>query len=227
MWKSKIAGQDGLTRRALPAGEFFHILSLSAFLLLIVNDWYLKPSTWAPPLLTGKLSDFAGLLFFPLLLTALFDCFLLLLARLGTAVDFTLRRYKLLIAIGATGAAFSAIKLNPLANAAAIRLAEEMGLAAQVVADPSDLIALPVLWLTWRIGLAEIARVPLGRMELIQKRHERSGVVAGDSLHDIVPAGADPELAKDLVEALHCYLAVPESSQAHEVETALAKLRDP
>lgn len=226
MWISKIAGVDGPNRRALPAGEFFHPLSLLALALLIVNDWYLKPSLWAPTLLTGKLSDFSGLLFFPLLLTALLDCLLLLPARLGLPVDFTLRRGKLVASIVATGLLFSTIKLSAQANEAAIAVAHEMGLSARIVLDPSDLIALATLWLSWRIGLAEISRVPLGRIELIQLRYRRAHVVASHSLHDIVPAGADPSLAHDLIEALDQYLNDPTTENTRAVEGCLAKLRD-
>lgn len=227
MWKSKFVGNDGPLQRALPAGEFFHPLSVLALGLLIVNDWYLKPSSWAPPLLTGKLSDFAGLLFFPLLLTSLLDCFLLGASRLGAGLDFTLRRGKLLVAISATGLVFAAIKLSTVANQLALEAAAFFGLPARVVQDPSDLVALTALLLSWRIGRAEIARVPLGRMELIRLRHQRDHVVAGDSLHDIVPSGADASDAATLVERMDRYLGEPSQANAAEVEAALAKLRDP
>jgi hypothetical protein len=227
MWKSKLAGRDGPTRRALPAGEFFHPLSILALVLLIVNDWVLKPSSWAPSLLTGKLSDFAGLLFFPLLLTALLDCLLYGAARLGAPVDFTLRRAKLAAAIAATAFVFSALKLSVTANQAALDIAQRLGLAARVALDPSDLLALSVLWLPWRIGMAEIARVPLGRMELIQMRHQRSDVVASHSLHDIVPAGADRGDAQALIDSMDRYLDKPAPQTCAEVEASLAKLRDP
>lgn len=223
---SKIIGQDGPNRRALPSGEFFHPLSLFALSLLILNDWVLKPASWAPPLVTGKLSDFAGLLFFPLLLTALGDCLLLVAARLGAPVDFTLSRGKLLVSILATGAVFSLLKLSALANQVAVDLAHGLGLPARIVLDPTDLVALVVLWVSWRIGLAEIARVPLGRIELIQQRYRRSGVVASQSLHDIIPAGADAALVHDLIESLDCYLADPSELHAGQVESCLAALRD-
>jgi hypothetical protein len=226
MWISKITGQDGLHRRALPSGEFFHPACLLALVVLILNDWVLKPSSWAPPLLTGKLSDFAGLLFFPLLLTALGDCLLLLASRLGAPVDFTLSRGKVLASIVATGAVFSLVKLSALANQVAVDLAHSVGLPARIVRDPSDLIALVVLWLSWRIGLAEIARVPLGRIELIEKRYRRSGVVASQSLHDIERAGGDAGLVRDLIEALDAYLPDPSEAKAQRVETCLHALRD-
>jgi len=47
-----------------------HPLSLASVALLVANDHLLKRAY--PSVLTGKLSDFAGLFFFPFLLTALF-----------------------------------------------------------------------------------------------------------------------------------------------------------
>ena len=227
MWKTKFVGSDGPLQRALPAGEFFHPLSLLALALLVLNDWYLKPSSWAPALLTGKLSDFAGLLFFPLLLTSLLNCLRLGASRLGADVDFTLRRGKLLFAISLTALGFSAIKLSSFANRAAVDMSEVFGLPAHFVRDPTDLVALASLYLSWRIGLSEIARVPLGRMELIRVRHERRGVVAGDSLHDIILAGANRHNTNSLIQSLDRYLEEPTPKHADEVDAGLAKLRDP
>ncbi len=226
MWITKLAGHDGPNRRSLPIGEFFHPLSILALVLLVVNDWYLKPSSWASELITGKLSDFAGLLFFPLLVTALVDCLLLVLFRMGTDVDFSLRRAKIAAAIAITAVLFIAIKLSGPANQAFVDLLSWVGFSARVVRDPSDLVALTVLWIPWRIGLSEIARVPLGRIELIVGRHARAGVVAGHSLHDIVPAGADPAGARDLVAALDTYLENCTAQSASDVDAKLLKLRD-
>ena len=226
MWKSYLAGRDGPNRPALPVGEFFHPLSLLALSLLIVNDWILKPSPWAPSALTGKLSDVAGLVFFPLLLTALVDCALLGLARLGLDLDFSLRRGKLLLSIASTALCFTAVKLSSSVRELALDLLQGLGLSARIVADPSDLVALLALWLSWRIGMTEIARVPLGRIEFVKRRYQRDGVVAGPSLHDIVPAGADPALARELIEALDAYLSKPSAETASSVETHLAALRD-
>ena len=48
-----------------------HPLALISLVVLVLNDHLLKPLT--PGWLTGKLSDVAGLLFFPFLLLALVD----------------------------------------------------------------------------------------------------------------------------------------------------------
>lgn len=54
-----------------PGGALVHPVPLVAIAVLVVNDHVLKGR--APGLVTGKLSDFAGLVFFPLLLEALVE----------------------------------------------------------------------------------------------------------------------------------------------------------
>src|SRR5690242_20127817 len=53
------------------AGALLHPLPLAAVAVLAINDHLLKGAGVLPGWLTGKLSDIAGLFFFPLLLTAL------------------------------------------------------------------------------------------------------------------------------------------------------------
>ena len=60
-------GPDRIDRLALTA--LGHPLSLGAVALLLLNDHVLKQAF--PSILTGKLSDFAGLFFFPFLLAVL------------------------------------------------------------------------------------------------------------------------------------------------------------
>jgi hypothetical protein len=80
-----------------------------------------------PAWLTGKLSDFAGLFFFPLVVAAVL--------RAKTAAART-------IVVAATGALFAAIKLSPRACAWIAPI-------AGVTPDATDLIALPMLALAW------------------------------------------------------------------------------
>ena len=54
-----LGGVDGPGKRALPAGELFHPVTLAALALLVVNDRVLKGAL--PGAVTGKLSDVAGL----------------------------------------------------------------------------------------------------------------------------------------------------------------------
>jgi hypothetical protein len=110
---------------------------------------------------TGKVSDFAGLLFFPLFLQAAVE-----------VVSSLLRRWRapdervLLVAVALTGVVFASIKTFPIANEVA---ASGLGLAqflvgrlttpaavphaVSIALDPRDLIALPMLALAYAVGL--------------------------------------------------------------------------
>jgi len=104
-----------------------HPLPLAAILVTAVNDHLLKGSGLLPGWLTGKLSDFAGLFFFPLLVAAVL--------RAKTAAART-------IVVVATGALFAAFKLSPRACA-------WIAPVAAVTPDATDLIALPMLAVAW------------------------------------------------------------------------------
>ncbi len=121
-----------------------HPVTLFSIGLLLANDHWLKasfPSWWA-----GKLSDFAGLFFFPFLLAPLLG---LPLDR-KTVSPIAVGR----LAFGLTGIWFALLKTLPLVNAATCGLlAALLGHPVQLVLDPTDLIALPVLvpaWLLWK-----------------------------------------------------------------------------
>ena len=135
-----------------------------AIAILLVNDHWAKAAY--PGWITGKLSDVAGLAFFPLLLVALAELAGAPATRRGLAVSCL-----------ATAAVFAAAKLWPPANDA-VRLAFGLaqwpvrGLAAltraqpvpapaavQMRLDPSDLLALPAVLLSVWWG----RRLPPGR----------------------------------------------------------------
>lgn len=137
-----------------------HPATLAAVAVLLINDHVLKrlaPSVW-----TGKLSDFAGLFFFPFLLSAAVVLLLrpggldrrvrLSSSRLGTAC------------FAATAIGFAAVKTIPAANAAAVSAIESiLGLPVSLILDPTDLIALLALIPAWRLwhsleGRPHIAR---------------------------------------------------------------------
>jgi hypothetical protein len=108
---------------ATRGGHLCHPVPLLAVLLLAVNDHLLKGSGVLPGTVTGKLSDFAGLFFFPLLLAAV-------------GWDGTL-------ATGAVAAVFTALKTWPSFNHAVSPLFGEN------VLDPTDLWALLALVPSW------------------------------------------------------------------------------
>ncbi len=110
-------------------------MALGAVFLLLLNDHVLKASTILPQWLTGKLSDFAGLFFFPLLLVALVRALALVAMR-------PLPRWSGPWGWGAvlaTGSVFTACKLWPAFNQAFTPWWGAM------VLDPTDLWALPML----------------------------------------------------------------------------------
>lgn len=120
-----------------------HPTSLACIALLILNDHWLKQLV--PSALTGKLSDFAGLYFFPYLLSVPLSLI-------------SLKREKNSRAIGAipflaTGLVFALIKTSTWANIAVEEVIQRVtGLPSAILIDPSDLFALLVLapsWLLW------------------------------------------------------------------------------
>ncbi len=121
------------------ARELCHPLPLAAVLVLALNDHVWKGAGLLPGWLTGKLSDVAGLFFFPALLTAL-------VRGLARLLGLALPRAGGALGLGAvlvTGAGFAAAKLWP-----ALNLALERSWGPMVM-DPTDLCALPVLGLAW------------------------------------------------------------------------------
>ena len=111
--------------------DLVHPWPLLAVLLLVVNDHLLKGSGWLPGWATGKLSDFAGLFFFPILLTLSVERWLE--NREGA------RSVVASWAAAITGVVFTVLKTVP---GAAALLSRVMG---PIVADTSDLLALVML----------------------------------------------------------------------------------
>lgn len=128
---------SSLASRGSWASDLAHPLPLAAVGLLALNDHALKGAGILPGAVTGKLSDVAGLFFFPLLLAA---C-----ARKASILirgrDIADRRSLAAATAIATGAGFAAVKLVPAVNALA---AATWGV---MVMDPTDLLALPMIGL--------------------------------------------------------------------------------
>ena len=112
--------------------------------LLLVNDHILK--VFCPSWLTGKLSDFAGLFFFPFIVAA--------------GLSFLLSKYEVpslrvgQIAFGFVGIWFILLKTFPLVNFLTTGLASLLiGYPTRFVMDPTDLVALFAMfpaWIIWR-----------------------------------------------------------------------------
>jgi hypothetical protein len=155
--------------RPRPGDGLLHPAVLGAVLLLVVNDHWAKARF--PGFATGKLSDLAGMVFFPLLLVALAE---VVQGLRGRFLRPSLRA--LVIAVGATGLVFALVKTTSCA-ADAYRLAWAAlqwpahallavanGAAVpglrpvRVAEDATDLVALPALVVAWLIGARRALR---------------------------------------------------------------------
>ncbi|WP_214319352.1 hypothetical protein [Nonomuraea sediminis] len=108
-----------------------HPATLVAVIVLLLNDHLLKQA-W-PGFVTGKLSDVAGLVVAPALLALLF-------ARRAD-----------LVALLVTGVLFTLVKTTQTGAEVASHLWTLVAGPSRVLADPTDLLALPVLGLSWWI----------------------------------------------------------------------------
>ncbi|WP_410596814.1 hypothetical protein [Amycolatopsis sp. lyj-23] len=109
-----------------------HPLTAGGTALLLLNDHVFKPA-W-PGLVTGKLSDVAGLVVAPPLLGLLLGLFLA--ARVAAVA-----------AVLVTGAGFAVVKLGAAGAVSAVW--SVVNGPSVVLADPTDLVALPALGLSW------------------------------------------------------------------------------
>ncbi len=157
-------------RRAL-----IHPLWLGALALLAVNDHLLKGSGHLPGWLTGKLSDFAGLVVAPALLAVL----LRLSSRRG-----------LFAAHLATGLVFAAIKIFPAAARAFEALAALTPFPWTITVDPTDLLALPALAVAWRVLVPVMAR-PLPERPVVYRVAAIGGSLACAATSESPPPCSD------------------------------------
>lgn len=119
-----------------------HPVTLLSIAILLLNDHVLKvvsPSWW-----TGKLSDFAGLYFFPFIVAAGLS---LLLSK------FNLSRERLgQIAFGFVAIWFTLLKTIPFVNSLTAQFTSLfIGAPTRLVMDWSDLMALVSMWPAWNL----------------------------------------------------------------------------
>jgi hypothetical protein len=122
----------GWTARA----ALVHPVWWASALMLLLNDHYLKGGGVLAAWVTGKLSDFVGLLMAPVVVAAVVAP----RSRLGF-------RFAHL----AVGALFALLKLSPACAAAWCTLGGVLGMTWRVVSDPTDLLALPMLVVSWQL----------------------------------------------------------------------------
>lgn len=132
--------------------SFTRPLPLGAVIVLLVNDHWLKGAGFLPAWLTGKLSDVAGLFFFPVLLATLARYAFGERTDRKERTERTGRYFLEETSVVVTGVVFAVLKLWPAASDWATR---SWGV---VVCDPTDLVALPSLVLAYLY----MRRAPLG-----------------------------------------------------------------
>ncbi len=136
----------GRRRAAATLPAALHALAHPATLLgvglLLLNDHLLKALT--PSLLTGKLSDFAGLFVFPFFLIAL-------LALPGDMLGIPSRRVAA-FSFGFSALWFAALKTVPAVHALSVAALERLlGYRPMLLLDPTDLAALLSLYPAWKV----------------------------------------------------------------------------
>ncbi len=145
--------EDKPRRELAPARALLTPTWIAALALLVANDHWLKGSGLVPGVLTGKLSDFAGMIVAPVLLASL----------LGVR-----SRRALALCHVAVGVVFAGIQLSPAFAAQWSALMGLVGHPWAITCDPTDLIALPFLLVSWALLVPAMdpsrpALVPLQR----------------------------------------------------------------
>ncbi len=131
---------------------------LLAVLGLLVNDWYGKAHFGGA--VTGKVSDVAGLVFAPCILSAAIG-----LAWRGLGRDGRVTRRRAALCTAATGAGFAAVKLSATAAAGLAAGLSRLGRPAVIALDPTDLFCLPALAVAAWVFRDELRRVARARAD--------------------------------------------------------------
>lgn len=141
-----------------------HPIAVLSVAVLLLNDHWLKARF--PGFVTGKLSDLAGMVFFPLLLLTLFDAVSRMIRNRSG-----LHHRALLLCVAMTGLVFVAVKTTDVgaesfrhlwaimqwpARAIAAHRIVPIG-RVRLVQDTTDLIALPLLVVAYGVGRRAIS----------------------------------------------------------------------
>ena len=145
-----LRGED---REALPIGEALHPIALLAVIVLLVNDWVLKPH-FRGSFVTGKLSDIAGMVFAPVVLSAAIGLVLKLARR-----DPTLTRRRLVLCCAATAVGFVLVKLVPSIGIIVAHAISIFGRRAGFYPDWTDVLCTPFVLVAYWMGRDEMRRL--------------------------------------------------------------------
>lgn len=156
-----------MTRRTGPGETLLSPWALGAVAVFVLNDHVLKGSGLLPSVVTGKLSDAAGLVFFPLFLEGLWEA---VAASVGCRVRPS--RTRLLTCVVMTGLVFAGVQIIPAVDwawrwslgtlqypfrASWAFLTGNPGSGLRPIAswpDVTDLLMLPFLLLAYGLGLS-------------------------------------------------------------------------
>jgi hypothetical protein len=229
-----IAPEETSKAAALPLTLLVRPWPVVALVVLAANDHVLKGAGLLPTWLTGKLSDFAGLLFFPLLLVTLLN---LAFDGVGGVLRRPLRQasassLQLVVACLFTGAFFSAVQIHEpvaelYARATAALAFWSTSTTAEVTMDPTDIAAVPMVVVAFVLGQRSIARVPPGRLPWLRRAlaelptEEERERYATAALRDVWLA--QRESLRPLVDALAGALA--QEAPDAEIDALLRRVR--
>ncbi len=224
-----------------PGEEFLHPLPMAAMVVLGINDHLLKGSGLLPGMVTGILSDFAGLIFFPLFLTALLNTLMFTVFRIHPRIrwNYSLTRSKLLGALGLTALVFAPLQFSKTWADWYIRLMETIDFldlfgGFAVTPDLWDLTALSTLPLVYWFGKRKIRNIPNGRLPVLRRRMERVApnmdamkLVFQKGTRDIRSiSGEKGEISLDRLKLEFCrYVLDPTADSGENVQKALDDLR--
>lgn len=149
---------------ARPGDALLHPVPLVAIGVLLLNDHVLKAAS--PGFVTGKLSDVAGLVFFPLFLVSVFE---VIEARFVTA--WRPRFVAIDAAVIATAVVFALVQIWEPATWAYryglgllqwpfAALAGGAFHPVVVMADPTDLVTVPAVAVAWWLGRRRVTTRP-------------------------------------------------------------------
>lgn len=150
-----------------PIDLICHPAVLAAVVVVAVNDHLLKGSGLLPGAVTGKLSDVAGLFFFPVLVAALLALLVGLLRRHATLDEAQTSRWLVDTAVIATAAGFTAVNIVEPVNA----FAEQFW--GVFTMDPTDLYCLPMVVVARQFMLS---RSPSDREDTAEVRQQSTGL---------------------------------------------------